>query len=135
MGRIKFSEEICNEVCSYREEGLSMKYCADLAGIHRNTLTNWINKGKKAKSGKYHDFFLKWNRATAKFMRIHQNHIANSDSWLAHQYLMQVTDPEAYVVEKKVNAGLDVNTNFDELFNEEDIKRFIDESEYLKEGD
>ena len=45
----KFNEEICNELCQYREEGLDMKYCADLAGIHRNTLTNWINKGKKAK--------------------------------------------------------------------------------------
>ena len=115
----KFNEEICNELCQYREEGLDMKYCADLAGIHRNTLTNWINKGKKAKSGKYHDFFLRWKRATAKYIRLHQNHIAESNSWLAHQYLLQVTDPELYVVaekqemEAKVSADANVNADVD----------------------
>ena len=115
----KFNEEICNELCQYREEGLDMKYCADLAGIHRNTLTNWINKGKKAKSGKYHDFFLRWKRATAKYIRLHQNHIAESNSWLAHQYLLQVTDPELYVVAEKqemeanINAEANLNADVD----------------------
>jgi hypothetical protein len=97
----KFNEQICNELCSYYEEGLPQKTCADLCGIDRTTLGKWLAKGKNAKSGKYRDFYLRWCKAKAKFIQHHTNKIADNPSWLASQYLLQVTDPETYVVAEK----------------------------------
>ena len=97
----KFNEEICDELCAYYEEGLPQKTCADLCGIGRATLNRWLDKGKNAKSGKYRNFYLRWCRAKAKFIQHHTNKIADNSSWLASQYLLQVTDPETYVVAEK----------------------------------
>ena len=128
---VKFNDEICNELCKYREEGLTINDCAALVGIGRNTVTRWVQKGEKAKSGKYHDFYIRWQRANAKFKRLHQNHIANSNSWLAHQYLLQVTDPETYVVAEKqemeANINADANLNADvDLTSDDFLNRELD---------
>ena len=97
----KFNEQLCEELCTLHAEGLPQKSCADLVGIDRKTLYNWIQKGKNAKSGKYRQFYLNWLRASANFEREHLGHISDSTSWLAHQYLLQVKDPETYVVAEK----------------------------------
>ena len=97
----KFNDQLCEELCALHSEGLPQKSCADLVGIDRKTLYNWIQKGKNAKSGKYRQFYINWIRAAAKFEREHLGHIADSSSWLAHQYLLQVKDPEQYVVAEK----------------------------------
>lgn len=115
----KFNEQICEELCALHSEGLPQKSCADLVGIDRKTLYNWIQKGKNAKSGKYRQFYINWIKAAAKFEREHLGHISDSTSWLAHQYLLQVKDPDTYVVAEKqqieqettatVNADVDMN--------------------------
>lgn len=97
----KFNEQVCEELCALHEEGLPQKSCADMLGIARKTLYNWLQKGEKAKSGKYRQFYLNWLRASARYERKHLGHISDSSSWLAHQYLLQVKDPETYVVAEK----------------------------------
>ena len=97
----KFNEQVCEELCALHSEGLPQKSCADLVGIDRKTLYNWIQKGKNAKSGKYRQFYINWIKAAAKFEREHLGHISDSTSWLAHQYLLQVKDPDTYVVAEK----------------------------------
>ena len=97
----KFTKEICETLCTLHEDGLPQKTCADLVGIDRKTLYNWIQKGKKAKSGKYKEFYHQWQRANAKFIQTHQSHISENKDWRAHQYLLQVTDPETYVITEK----------------------------------
>ena len=115
----KFNEQICEELCSYYEEGLPQKTCADLCGISRMTLNRWVEKGRNAKSGKYRDFYLRWCKSKAKFIQHHTNKIADNPSWLASQYLLQVTDPETYVVAEKqemettVKADATVNADID----------------------
>ena len=105
MGKLtmatKFNEQICEELCILHSEGLSQKTCADLVGIDRKTLYNWIQQGKKARSGKKREFYLRWIKAAAKYERVHLKKISDSSSWLAHQYLLQVKDPETYVVAEK----------------------------------
>ena len=105
MGKVtmatKFNDQICEELCTLHAEGLPQKTCADLVGIDRKTLYNWIQQGKKARSGKKRDFYIRWVRAAAKYEREHLNQISDSSSWLAHQYLLQVKDPETYVVAEK----------------------------------
>lgn len=98
---MKFNEQICKELCELREEGLTQKSCADLVGIDRATLYRWIEAGKKAKKGKKREFYINWLKASAKYERVHLKEISDSTSWLAHQYLLQVKDPETYVVAEK----------------------------------
>lgn len=125
----KFNEEICKEICDLHSEGLPQKSCADLVGINRRTLYDWIQKGKNAKSGKYKQFYQNWLKASAKYEREHLSQISDSTSWLAHQYLLQVKDPETYVVAEKqqieaetkttLEANVDMN---DPRIREDDLK-------------
>ena len=77
------------------------KDCADIAGIDRTTVYKWLDKGKVAKRGKYRDFYVDMQRARAKFKAHHLQKIANSQSWMASQYLLQCVDPDEYVVAEK----------------------------------
>lgn len=115
----KFNQDICNDLCQLYGEGLSQTDCADIVGINRKTLRRWLEKGEKAKSGKYRQFYLQWRKAKAEHKRMHLSHINNSPSWLAHQYALQVMDPDTFVVAEKqqieaetkatVNADVDMN--------------------------
>ena len=105
----KFNEEICKELIIAHENGLPKNACASIVGINRRTLYDWLKKGEKAKSGKYHDFYLRWLKAEARFQAYHLKKINDSKSWTASQYLLQVTDPETFVIAEKqqVEAQLD----------------------------
>ena len=105
----KFNEQICEEIIIAHENGLPQKACAGMVGIDRKTLYNWLQKGKKAKSGKFRDFYLRWLKAEARFQAYHLKKINDSKSWVASQYLLQVTDPDAYVVaeKKEVDAKIE----------------------------
>lgn len=124
---VKFSEETCNCIIKNYSEGLPLKYCADAAGVNRNTVYNWMNKGKKAKSGKYKKFYQDMMVAKSKFISHHLHKIHDSKSWMASQYLLQVTDTEQFVVaekkqleatvesESKTEIKLDNRTIFDKV--------------------
>lgn len=101
MARPKFSDEICNCLIENYGKGLPLKYCADIAGVHRNTVTNWMNKGEAARSGKYREFYLDMQKARSKFISKNLQDIQDNKSWMAKQYLLQVTDPEQFVVAEK----------------------------------
>ena len=105
----KFNEEICKELIIAHENGLPKNACASIVGINRRTLYDWLKKGEKAKSGKYHDFYLRWLKAEARFQAYHLKKINDSKSWTASQYLLQVTDPETFVIAEKqqVEAQID----------------------------
>ena len=55
---VKFSEDTCKCLIENHGKGLPIKDCADIAGIDRTLVYKWMDKGKKAKKGKYHDFYL-----------------------------------------------------------------------------
>lgn len=94
-------------------EGLPLKYCADIVGIDRRTIYNWMEKGEKARSGKYREFYLDMQKARAKFILHHQRKIANSPSWMASQYLIQCVDPETYVVAEKQQIEAETKTTLE----------------------
>lgn len=114
---VKFNEEICKELCQLHQEGLPRTSCADIVGINRRTLYDWLKKGENAKSGKYREFYLNWQKASALYEREHLQQIRGSPSWLAHQYLLQVKDPERYVIAEKqemeMKADATVNADID----------------------
>ena len=101
MAKKKFSAELCECIIEFHSQGTPLKYCADAVGIHRNTLLNWMKKGESAKSGKYRDFYLDMQRAKSKFIAHHIGKIQDNKSWMSSQYLLQVTDPDEFVVAEK----------------------------------
>lgn len=101
MARTKFTEEVCQCLIDNYSKGMPLKYCADAAGINRKTIYDWMKKGEKAKSGKYHQFYKDMQKAKSKFISHHLQKIANSQSWMASQYLLQCVDPDEFVVAEK----------------------------------
>ena len=97
----KFNEETCQCLIENYGKGLPLKYCADIAGIDRSTIYRWMEKGKKSKRGKYNDFYKDMQRAKSKFITKNLLDIQENKSWMAKQYLLQVTDPEQFVVAEK----------------------------------
>ena len=97
----KFNEEICKCLVEFYADGIPLKHCADAVGINRSTIYDWMKKGEKAKSGKYKKFYLDMQKARAKFIQKNVKEIQDNKSWMAKQYLLQVTDPEQFVVAEK----------------------------------
>ena len=60
-----------------------------------------MEKGEKARSGRYREFYIDMQKARAKFIKSNIKDIQDNKSWMAKQYLLQVTDPEQFVVAEK----------------------------------
>lgn len=116
---VKFSEDICQCLIEFYSNGTPLKYCADAVGIRRETVYLWMNKGKKAKSGKYHQFYLDMQKARAKNINKNFQDIQGNKSWMAKQYALQCMDPDEFVVAEKqkiesetkatIEANVDMN--------------------------
>ena len=65
MSRGKFSEEICETIYDLVSKGYTYKDICSVCDITEQTFYNWVNRGKKAKSGKYRDFFVELEKAKA----------------------------------------------------------------------
>ena len=90
-----------------------------------------MEKGEKAKSGKYRKFYQDMQRARAKFIQKNMKDIQENKSWMAKQYLLQVTDPEQFVVAEKqemeANINADANLNADvDLTSDDFLNRELD---------
>jgi len=48
------------------KKGCTFKLAAEMGGVHEATLHRWMLQGKKAKHGKYHEFYLAVNKARAE---------------------------------------------------------------------
>jgi transposase len=107
----KFNEETCKCLVDNYSKGLTITDCANIAGIDRRTVHRWIEKGEKARSGKYKQFYLEMQKAKSKFKDHHLRKIAEAKDWRASQYLLQVTDSETYVVTEKKQVNADVKTD------------------------
>ena len=78
-----------------------------------------MEKGEKARSGRYREFYIDMQKARAKFIKSNIKDIQDNKSWMAKQYLLQVTDPEQFVVAEKqqieaetkqtIEANVDMN--------------------------
>lgn len=100
MVRSKLNENMIEKLCDARKSGLSVKDCAYVAGIGKATLYRWIEKGKKSKRGKYHEFYLNWEKSEVEFRLYHIKKINESKDWRASQYMLTVSDPERYNTNK-----------------------------------
>lgn len=112
----KFNDTIAEQILINYENGLPLKHAASLVGVNPSTVWRWRKKGEKAKSGKYHNFYIKMLEARAKFIAYHLNILNNSDNDATHRYLLEVTDPDNFLVKTKLEHSgelTQINKNFD----------------------
>ena len=54
MAKTKLTQEKIEEICSRLVKGLSVEAASEAAGIHRNTLYNWLKKAQEADASELH---------------------------------------------------------------------------------
>lgn len=86
---VKFTDEIKQKLIVYRQNGLSKAKCAKMAGINESTLYDWIKKGKKAKRGKYREWYLAFEKAYVEFEAYHLQNIIDDDSWQSSAWILE----------------------------------------------
>jgi len=70
MAKSKCTYNLMTHICILRSEGNTMKGIAEILGLHRNTILNWLKKGEKARAGKYAKFYSDWEKATENYYKI-----------------------------------------------------------------
>jgi hypothetical protein len=53
-------------ICEAATKGLSMSATAAMGGVNKDTLRNWMERGKKSSHGRYRDFLVAFTRARAE---------------------------------------------------------------------
>jgi len=104
---VKFSDEVCSIILDARSSGMTKKECAGLAGISDRTLDYWLEKGKKAKSGKYRSFYFAYLKANLEFTKYHRDKIAKHKDWHASQYLLQVNEKGKYNLTQEIESKVE----------------------------
>ena len=74
----KLTPEITAELCSFLRLGLPYERAAQLVGVTRATFHKWRSMGRKAKSGKYRDFWQAIETANAQAEAVHARNIAQA---------------------------------------------------------
>ena len=92
----KFSNEIIKMILKARESGLNQKECASIAGINEATLYKWLNKGKKARSGKYKKFYDDFQLAKIRNKLFHLKKIHEEEAWTASAWYLERVYPEEF---------------------------------------
>ena len=118
---VKFNEDIRETIYELVSKGYTYKDICAVCGISETTFYEWINRGKKAKSGKYKDFYL--NVEKAKSLR--KNNLIDKliekteskDDWKGYAWLLErgygdeFARPEVKIrqeIESKVEAEVKV---------------------------
>lgn len=123
------SKKICDEI----KRGLPITKAPLLAGVTAQTFYNWYNRGKKAKKGKFHDFYNEVEEAKAYAIALRVENIRQAGvegNWQADAWWLERVDPENFGRRDKLSLNGDLrheHKNVKELFSEELIDEIINE--------
>ena len=73
MPPVKFKWSLIEEICQLRSQGNNVKGIAEIVGIHRKTIYDWLKKGEKARRGKYAQFYSDWLDASEQYKLVKPN--------------------------------------------------------------
>lgn len=126
MARLKLTPELQKTICNYIEHGVPMTNAAHISGICNSTFYNWYGRGRKAKSGRFRDFYNAIQEAKAKAIALRVENIrkAGEDgSWQADAWWLERMDPENFsrkdnVNVKSENINHNLNINLGKLFDD-----------------
>ena len=90
----KLSDEICNDI----KAGVPIVHAAISHGISQSTFYDRYNKGKKAKKGKFRDFYddVEEAKSVAITLRARRIYKAGQANWQADAWWLERVDPENF---------------------------------------
>lgn len=107
----KLTPETCKAIVDGITIGMPYHAAAQAAGITYETFNNWMNRGKKAKSGRYFQFFQDIKEAESRGIRnnlILITKAAKEGSWQASAWILERRHPEDFGRREKVNMNADM---------------------------
>ena len=130
----KLTDETVDKLCLAQEMGLNQEESAIYAGITPQTLYNWINKGKKAKSNKskYKQFYNRWKYAKIKNKAFHLKKVQEDKSWQSSAWYLERVYPDEFGKQTlEITGGMSVEHSTPKSF-EEEMKEYEDYFERLE---
>ena len=99
-------------ICNFIAHGIPLGHAANVAGISSTTFYDWYRKGEKAKSGRYHDFYLAVEKAKSQAVALRLDNIrkAGEDgNWQADAWWLERVDPENFSRKDNLNVNAKVH--------------------------
>ena len=87
----KLTEELSEKLCSYIEQGNTVRRACALCRIAESTFYEWVARGKKARTGKFRAFYEAVTAAEHRFIAFHQaiiNQSAKKGDWRASAWTL-----------------------------------------------
>ena len=136
MAKLKLTNKLCDEICNDIKAGVPIKHAAISHGITEVTFYNWYNKGKKAKQGKFRDFYddVEEAKSIAITLRARRIYKAGESNWQADAWWLERVDPENFgrkdhhkIESENTNINFNMKSD-DEVLKEhaDTITRFIE---------
>ena len=136
MAKLKLTNKLCDEICNDIKAGVPIKHAAISHGITEVTFYNWYNKGKKAKKGKFRDFYNYVEEAKSIAITLRERRIykAGQANWQADAWWLERVDPENFgrkdhhkIESENTNINFNMKSD-DEVLKEhaDTITRFIE---------
>ena len=143
---VKFSKDVCETIYELVSKGFTYKDICAVCDITEQTFNNWINRGKKAKSGKYKEFYLTVEKCKAERKNNLKEELLDlgrsKDDWRAIAWMLErgygdeFARPEVKIrqeIESKVEAEVKVPFQDLERIVIESGKRSDDEKKKVNE--
>lgn len=110
--KTKLTPEVQEKICNEIKRGLPVTRAVVLAGIAMQTYYNWYNKGEKAKSGRFKEFYNKIEEAKAYGIALRVENIrkaGESGIWQADAWWLERMDPDNFSLNRNVHVDADVD--------------------------
>ena len=142
MAKTKLTNKLSDEICNDIKAGVPIVHAAISHGISQSTFYDWYNKGKKAKKGKFRDFYddVEEAKSIAINLRARRIYKAGQANWQADAWWLERVDPENFgrkdyhtVQSESVNTNVNFNMKSDDEVlkeHEDTFERFIQRRMY-----
>lgn len=130
---MKFSEEVCETIYELVSKGFTYKDICAVCDITEQTFNNWINRGKKAKSGKYREFYLKVDKCKAERKNNLKEELLElgrrKDDWRAIAWMLERGYGDEFArPEVKIKQTVDAKAEVEHKVPFADLERIVIES-------
>ena len=130
---VKFSKDVCETIYELVSKGFTYKDICAVCDITEQTFNNWINRGKKAKSGKYREFYLTVEKCKAERKNNLKDELLelgrSKDDWRAIAWMLERGYGDEFArPEVKIKQTVDAKAEVEHKVPFADLERIVIES-------
>ena len=102
VGRPTKLDDVREKLLVAHENGLDLEDCAFYVNIDPSTLRKWLRIGESAKRGKFHNFWIDWQKAHVKreLVLLRVCYDASQEKiegdWKSARFLLETLNPKKY---------------------------------------